>query len=804
MSIRLSQLFNRSRSGAFLCLLLAGTGWAQAELAFKEITGLTRVGNLYAGQPISADMDGDGKSDLAVASDNGVSVLLGNGDGTFQTPRYYALGYTPASIAASDLNGDGHTDLATMDAEFSWISKSSVSVLLGNGDGTFKTRQDYAVGSFSPTVVASDLNGDGTPDLVIANEDSRSVSVLLGKGDGTFQPRQQYGAGIDFGPDSVAASDLNGDGYTDLATVSDFYSTISVLLGNGDGTFKANRDYVAGYYGSNPHSITLADLNGDGKPDLATMLNPGESTRKSPAVLVMLGNGDGTFLAPQYYAVSPSLWSTNNVGSVMASDLNGDGHPDLVTANPTASTVSVLLGKGDGTFMTHQDYAARSNVSLTFTVSDLNADGHPDLAIANDNDGSVSILQGKGDGSFKELHPKDVYAVGHRPTDVHLSDLNGDAHTDLATTNSLSGTISVHLGTGNGTFRARRDYAVVPYGTSLGSLTMSDLNGDGHLDLAASHGKDVSVVLGKGDGSFTPRQDIAMVNPPYYYGWISLLKVSDINSDGKPDLITMNQDFTYFAKNSVSILLGNGDGTFKANQDYAVGKYPNSIAVSDLNGDGHPDIAVTLYYHPRHRVSVSTLSVLLGNGDGTLKARQDYAACDGPFDIKVSDLNGDGHPDFVLQCSTGLSVLLGNGDGTFKARQDYAACKGPEINVADLNNDGHPDLAATCKKLLVLYGKGDGTFQSHRNYAVKSPRSLKVADLNGDGKPDLASLSGSSSLSVLQSKGDGTFGARKDFDTGHLPCNLAFGDLNGDGKPEAVTANCQSDTVSVLINTSKP
>jgi hypothetical protein len=219
------------------------------------------------GDPVSVaigDLNGDGKPDLATANDaNTVSVLLNSGDGSFQAKLDYATGDTPNSVAIGDLNGDGRPDLATANSE-----ASTVSVLLNSGDGSFQAKLDYETGGGPGSVAIGDLNGDGSPDLATANVCCASpgaVSVLLNRGDGSFQAKLDYATGGD--PYSVAIGDLNGDGKPDLATANYDASNVSVLDNRGDGSFHARLAYRTG---RQPRSVAIGDLNGDRKPDLAT------------------------------------------------------------------------------------------------------------------------------------------------------------------------------------------------------------------------------------------------------------------------------------------------------------------------------------------------------------------------------------------------------------------------------------------------------------------------------------------------------------------------------------------------------
>jgi FG-GAP-like repeat/PASTA domain/FG-GAP repeat len=271
------------------------------------------------------DLNGDRKPDLVTANDeaNTVSVLLNRGDASFRAKRDYPTGHFPVAVAIGDLNGGGKLDLVTANEE-----ANTISVLLNRGDGSFGVRGNYATGGSPRSVAIGDLNGDGRPDLAIANFGGEvpstigtTLSVLLNRGDGSFQPRVDYPTGK--GPLSVAIGDLNGDGRPDLAIAnfgggvpSTFGNTVSVLLNTGDGSFEAKRDYQTG---SDSDSVAIGDLNGDGKPDLATA-SAGEST-----ISVLANRGDGSFQAARHFP-------TGGADSPVAiGDLNGDGKPDLAT-----------------------------------------------------------------------------------------------------------------------------------------------------------------------------------------------------------------------------------------------------------------------------------------------------------------------------------------------------------------------------------------------------------------------------------------------------------------------------------------
>jgi hypothetical protein len=328
---------------------------------------------------IGADLDGDGKVDLVVADSGGkVSVLLGNGNGSFAARVDYPSDAGSFAVAAMDLNGDGKPDLAVANS-----GGGTVSVLLNKGNGTFAPAALYPTGAGSTAVAALDLNGDGHPDLVVTNFNGSNLSVLINSGNGTFAAASYHGTGA--GPSSIAALDLDGDGHADLA-VADRGGAggVRILLGSGTGTFSAGLDYPTG---PGPDAIVALDLNGDGHPDLATA-NAGDPNNGT--VSVLFGNGNGTFAAPVNYPTG--LLPT----SVSALDVNGDGKPDLAVAgqsptSPGTGVVSVLQNQGNGVFGPRIDHPAGGNF-ISAAALDLNGDGHPDFAVTDYSSNQVIVL----------------------------------------------------------------------------------------------------------------------------------------------------------------------------------------------------------------------------------------------------------------------------------------------------------------------------------------------------------------------------------------------------------------------------
>jgi hypothetical protein len=325
---------------------------------------------------------------------------------------------------------------------------------------------------------------------------------------------------------------------------------------------------------------------------------------------------------------------------VITADFNNDGKLDLATADFTSQDVSILLGKGDGTFRRAHQFSTTLSPSA-LAVGDFNGDGNLDLAVTEYGLGpsALAIFLGKGDGTFVA---GPVYTAVSLPYDISVADFNGDGHLDLAVVNDGTNTIAIMLGNGDGTFQKPYTFhAPLPE-----RVLAVDLNGDGHPDLAvlAYCGRNpktcasgaVEVLLNDGHGTF---------GKPSYFSVKGVgpdgIAAADLNQDGKTDLVVANNNFQQ--PSTISVLLGKGDGTFKPTVNYPVGAGPAGIAIADFNGDGKADIAVA-------NTGSATVSVLYGNGNGTFKAAQNLLFASGslPISVAAADFNGDGAPDLAV------------------------------------------------------------------------------------------------------------------------------------------------------------
>jgi hypothetical protein len=592
------------------------------------------------------------------------------------------------------------------------------------------------------------------------------------------------------GAQFMATADFNHDGFLDIVT-TDSTNTISVLLGNGDGTFQPAVNYTV----PTPRDIAVADFNRDGKLDLVISANF--------SLVVMLGNGDGTFKAP--------ITASSQAGSMVVGDFNGDGIPDLAL---TGSPVYILLGKGDGTFQPPIFNGSVLFAGFGVAVGDINGDGKLDV-IAGSQDGIFVML---GDGKGNLSTPVDI-GFGPNPTQVALADVNGDKKLDAVVFDPLGGNFWVLLGKGDGTFQPATSY---PMGTAQALATgflVADLNGDGILDVAVAGQTPlpgvqfltapgtILVFSGSGDGTFQPG---VQYNPSGEVTWA--LAAGDFNGDGLADLAFVS--IRTSTPTQVGVMFGAPQpwslgNTFLSPNSFAVGPIPGLPALADLNGDGILDMAVA------NAGFGGNLSVLIGNGNGTFQPAVSYPTAFGASSVVVGDFNGDGKPDIAVANGTGSNILVfpGNGDGTFGAPIASFNIIGGAFYLAagDFNKDGKLDLAVIgTVGVQIALGNGDGTFRGSLGPPTLSPPAgpVAVADLNGDGNLDLVVTAVNvniaislqpGTISVMLGHGDGTFAAAVSYSIGKAATSVAIGDLNGDGKPDLAVADFATGAGAVAV-----
>ena len=783
------------------------------------------------------DLNGDGRPDLAVAYqyNNNLNILLGNGDGSFATGYGVGSGNTggsgfagPDSIAIGDFNSDGFLDLAQVSGD-----NSILRVYLNNGDATFQNEVEYTTGSTPRAVTAGDANGDGFADLVVTNANSSTVSVFLNNGDGTFGAQTTFATGTS--PQGVAIADIDADGLVDLMVMNTGSSDVSLLRGIGDDTFQTPISFaVAG----TPIAMRVLDLDGDGLPEVATTSYSGS------VVTVLFNGGSGTFSRSDYPV-------DGNPYSLSSGDLNGDGIPDLVTSSLSNNSVTALVTNGEILFGDPQIFSVGSSPTSAKVV-DLNGDGRDDVVTVNRATNTVNVQLNAKNGTQTGFDRYTVVQVspfvssisrGELPVSVtnratvyytvsFSEDVTGVDASDFtaSTTGSLSvgqlrvvqfgasqyqvalsgisgdGTVQLNLVddnsirdlSGNALVNSTRSVsydAPVNYATgSAGrSVTTGDFNEDGIADLAgaSSASNSITVLLGNGDGTFTALPDLTTEDQPFS------ITTGEFNQDLHLDLIVAAA-----GAGTVNVFLGNGDGTFQAAVSSLTGTLPFSVAVADLDFDGTLD-AVTGNFD-------GTFSVLMGTGSGTFQTPVNFSSGGATYSIALADFNEDGLLDVFSANFTnaGFSVITAVGDGTFNAPIGFLSGGGPSsIAAVDFNRDGHVDVAVSHLDdgtVSVFLGDGSSLILSQTLPVGTSPYAVIAQDINGDGLEDIVAANYiGDTVSVFFSNGDGTFSPQGTFATGPSPRGLTAVDMNGDDRVDLATSNSSGNSVSVLINNTR-
>ncbi|WP_299697540.1 FG-GAP-like repeat-containing protein [Hydrocarboniphaga sp.] len=676
------------------------------------------------------DFNGDGRPDLVVASinSNTVSILFNNTapgatTASFTLAASVAVGNSPSSVAVGDFNGDSRVDVAVANA-----GGNSVSILLnGTAPGapsvaSFTLAATLSVGASPSAVAVGDFNGDGKLDLAVANAYDRTVSILFNgtapgaSSSASFALAASLAVGSN--PTSLAVGDFNGDGKSDLAVANQASSTVSILFNTTvpGASSSASFTLAASAAASNPYYVTAGDLNGDGKPDLATV-----NTRGDLSILLNGTAPGATDSASFTLAASPD--PIGNSVTVAIGDLNGDGLPDLAMANPTVGGgsapgfVSVLLntapasvaveGFGTPLVLPSADYN-----QVTATAADFNGDGLPDLLLGS------------------------VYCCGV-PISVLLNARSpGDPTPHFLTPQNVATTAGAE------------------------QVAVADLNFDGRPDFIMA-----SAVMINATATGAAAVSFAASSVPGLNE--DVVAVADFDNDGKPDLVSSNGSLPLAVARNLTAA-GSPSVSFSQWQGIATTLSAQAMAAADFNGDGKPDIATVT------GTSAGNLAVFMNTsvaGSGSLSFGQENLLCTeqylcGGQYIRAADINGDGRPDLVIvEPNRGMATVFINNTAPGAASPSFvrsaAFAVGSDegyrfsLTIADMDRDGRPDLliADTFNRIFGVFlnrtapGSTVPVFAERLSLSNNDESAAAAADFDGDGLFDLA-VPGSGSVSV--------------------------------------------------------
>jgi hypothetical protein len=626
-----------------------------------------------------------------------VAIYLGNGDGTFQAPVTYSLPFGGAqALVIGDFTGDGIPDIVARDTgSIRPPHPPGFDLLVGNGDGTFQdaVRTDDQAGSRFDSLIAADLNNDGTADLVYT--DTTKVVVRLNHGDGTIEAPGSYDVGHLIRSDD--AMDVNGDGFPDLLIPSPFDNGIKVLLNNGDGPFEFGPVRLVGSDFSGP--VVFADFNGDGYLDLATALEVNHG------IGVRLGRPDGTFQMTPTYATGQNPWD------VAVGDFTGDGLPDLAVTNAIGNgTVSILAGNGDGTFQSPRSFTTGPDPTA-IVAGDFTGAHHLDLVVTSDL--GVQLFLGNGNGTFR-----DPVLLSSLPSGLAAGDFNGDGKLDLVLSNDAGAQLL--LGNGDGTFQA----PVVVFNTST-DLAVGDFNGDHKLDLAVLDDRgSLNVLLGNGDGTFQPARNYTVGSNP------QSIAAADLRGDGRDDLVIATAPDDYSQPGAVKVFLSNADASFQPAVSYQIGPNPGQVVVGDFTGHHRQDIAIL---EGSSALGAAAVRLLVGNGDGTFQVNPfTYSLSSGLGNhLAAGDFNRDGALDLVATntLDNNVSVLLNTGSGGSPGGS-HGSMPAPVPGVADglsdrlLSVKSGPDSPVADARPDPLQSLVAATLEGRPHQSARTPTSI--------------------------------------------------------------------------------
>jgi FG-GAP-like repeat len=719
---------------------------------------------------ISLDLDGTAGvhqiqvKDLEGTSNTGIFTVYSPtiGPQPFNAIQGFDPAWAQSNLSAiADVNGDGLADVVMAGPN----GTTSLTVMLGQSNGQLGLPNNEPNLVAGP-MVAGDVNGDGFVDLVCMNGSSANpmVSVLLNDGKGNFTQGTTTGF-VGVFPVSLTLIDVDGDGKLDfLFGVTDTQS-IYYMHNQGNGVFAAPVK-IATSSGA-LSNFAAGDFTGDSKPDVAYAITDNKTGNSQLHLLVNQGGGSFTD------QTVPSV--TAPIGSLIAGDFNHDGHLDLAIQPEDSFTsienaiLAVYLGNGDGTFNVGPVTVIETNAfeSYTLVAGDFDGDGNLDLAGVNQETepGRTVILWGDNTGNFTPQFITGPMGFGV----VEAGDINGDAITDLIVPDRF-GIISVIPGN-----KSRSFPSVLPlFPNSGGAASAADINKDGKKDIFIQSN---TTYLNQGNDTFS------LSGSPNAQG----LFVVDMDGDGFPDLIGTDGQ-------NLLIWKGTGDPNFSGTPVTAgPGNPAFQIQIVDMDGDGLPDIV---------EFDGGSTDILFNQGNLSFFQMPIMSAFDSPF--AIADVNGDGRPDFI----TGNFTLLNQGNRNFTVvnSNNLTVTAGAYIAVGDFNGDGKADVVYGGNEmgLVVEYGRGDGTFyqQSQLNVGPSSDftQSLAVADVDGDGKADIvACLFLSQQCAVFTNDGTGGF-KRSYFASGATSIDLLLTDLNGDGKPDLVISNYLVDFAPPNVN----
>ena len=679
-------------------------------------------------------------------------------------PAPATFGGSPEEFVLDHLDADDIVDLITLGYD------DAVHTFHGVGDGTFAPHISYTIGDDPELMRYEDINGDGLPDILSANNVSEDISVLLAQPGGEFQPA----TAIEFRDETryFDVVDVNGDDRPDIIASIWNWDEITVFLGDGDGVFSQE---VTSACGIGPAAFSIRDLNGDSIPDMVVLNESGEDAS------VLIGAGDGSFTS------TPMDLGSQRPSRLLVEDLDGDAILDVLvktflTDASWTDTVSFLKGNGDGTFEPPIVEEA-AEFSTPFVYLDLDGDSRPEVIAGSWDAGSITIYPG-GTG----ITSPQVTDVSQKIATLDVLDWNEDSILDLiAGTQDSEACIYWLQGVGDGTFLAPECVAQL---YSLEDLAIEDLNNDGSLDFLSNAGQSIVARLGMPpDNTFLRDTHYVLPDRP------DVLEAADIDEDNLIDILAVPRD-----QDEVWIFHGQEGGGFAAPLVLPTSFEASFLVVDDFDANGLADIAfanlsddVTVLYQEENGSFTEAPPMLVG---GTI------------FSLVSADFNQDGLPDLATTASLDSEVetILNQGGRTFSEPIESPTGLGVNfVDTGEFTGDAYPDLLISVvgtRAVSVLEGLGNGEFvESQRvDFVDQVALNLITTDLNADALDDAVVLfEDERQIVFLVQQVDYTFMEPVFYDISPAPWGVRVDDITGDGLQDVLVQHSQDAAFSILV-----